>query len=176
MNRTLLQQALDALHPQARPAFVEATKDALRAALAQPEPEPVAWLVEGWHDGKLIAHIPHLSLDDAKTSASVFSQHYTTTKTVPLYATPPAAPAPADLTPFERDLLESVGQMNVLIALNVDGIRTSCEGFIDSSPHAPSTDADGAPNDDGMQWYDVTGLPLNHAQVVGWAEMPEGPA
>ena len=65
---------------------------------------------------------------------------------------------------------------NVLIGLNVDGIRTSCEGFLDSSPHAPSTDADGAPNDDGMQWYDVTGLPLNHAQVVGWAEMPEGPA
>ena len=38
MTRTLLQQAFDALHPQANRAFVEATKDALRAALAQPEP------------------------------------------------------------------------------------------------------------------------------------------
>jgi hypothetical protein len=60
-------------------------------------------------------------------------------------------------------------------ALNVDGIRTSCEGFIDSSPHAPSTDADGAPNDDGMQWYDVTAQPLDHAHVIGWAELPACP-
>jgi hypothetical protein len=66
-------------------------------------------------------------------------------------------------------------QTNVLIALNVDGIRTSCEGFIDSSPHAPSTDADGAPNDDGMQWYDVTAEPLDHRHVVAWASLPEGP-
>jgi len=67
---------------------------ALREALAAPQAEPVAWLVEGWHDGKLIAHIPHLTLSDAKASAAVFLQHYTTTKTVPLYAAaPPAAPA-----------------------------------------------------------------------------------
>lgn len=38
MTRTLLQQALDALHPQANRAFVEATKDALRSALAAPAP------------------------------------------------------------------------------------------------------------------------------------------
>lgn len=55
--------------------------------------EPVAYLVEGWHDGKLIAHIPHLSLDQAKATAAVFSQHYTTTVTRPLYAAPPAQPA-----------------------------------------------------------------------------------
>lgn len=67
-------------------------------------------------------------------------------------------------------------ETNVLIGLNVDGIRTSCEGFIDSSPHAPSTDADGAPNDSGMQWYDVTAQPLDHRHVTGWAELPEGPA
>jgi hypothetical protein len=42
-ERKLLQQALDALHPQANRAFQEATKDAIRAALAAPEPEPVAW-------------------------------------------------------------------------------------------------------------------------------------
>jgi hypothetical protein len=66
-----------------------------RAVLAaQPAPvpaEPAAYLVEGWHDGKLIAHIPHLTAEDAKTSASVFCQHYTTVKRVPLY---PAAPVP----------------------------------------------------------------------------------
>lgn len=66
-------------------------------------------------------------------------------------------------------------QTNVLIGLNVDGIRTSCEGYLDSSPFAPSTDKDGAPNNDGMQWYDVTGQPLDHAQVTGWSEMPKGP-
>ena len=38
MTKALLQQAFAALHPQANRAFVEATKDALRAALAQPEP------------------------------------------------------------------------------------------------------------------------------------------
>ncbi len=61
--------------------------------MALDAPEPVAYLVEGWHDGKLIAHIPHLTLGDAKASAAVFSQHYTTTKLVPLYAAP-AAPVP----------------------------------------------------------------------------------
>lgn len=97
--RNLLQGADKAIWPKwlAVSDEADAVRDQIAEALAQPEPEPVAWLVEGWHDGKLIAHISHLSLDDAKTSASVFSQHYTTTKTVPLYATPPAAPAPAGM-------------------------------------------------------------------------------
>ena len=63
-------------------------------ALAAPEQEPVAYLVEGWHDGKLITHIPHLSLEQAKSSAAAFSQHYTTTKLVPLYAAPAATMMP----------------------------------------------------------------------------------
>ena len=67
--------------------------------MALDAPEPVAYLVEGWHDGKLIAHIPHLTLEDAKASAAVFSQHYTTTKLVLLYAAPPAAPAPTAPVP-----------------------------------------------------------------------------
>jgi len=49
MTRTLLQQALGALHPQANRAFVEATKDALRSALAAPQPEPekrIVWCTE----------------------------------------------------------------------------------------------------------------------------------
>ena len=67
-----------------------------RAAQPAPVPaEPAAYLVEGWHDAKLIAHIPHLTAEDAKTSASVFSQHYTTVKTMPLYS---AAPVPVPFT------------------------------------------------------------------------------
>jgi len=101
MSRTLreaAQMALDALLI----GYHRGTHDAitaLREALAAPEPEPVAYLVEGWHDGKLIAHIPRLTLEDAKASAAVFSQHYTTTKLVPLHAAPPAAPAPAAPVP-----------------------------------------------------------------------------
>lgn len=105
-HRTLLQQALDALDnlgsmsdhdvtPYAwHGAKAEAACAALREALAAPEPQPVAYLVEGWHDGKLISHIPHLTLEDAKASAAVFSQHYTTTKLVPLYAAPAAPVVP----------------------------------------------------------------------------------
>jgi hypothetical protein len=89
MNRTLLQQALDALDAitddvdgtglNTMPSFDKAIDAiaALREALAQPEP------IDGFGG----------NLDEAFEPA------------------PPAAPAPADLTPFERDLLESVGQM-----------------------------------------------------------------
>ena len=110
-ERELLQQALDALDAitddvdgtglNTMPSFDKAIDAiaALREAMASPEPEPVAYLVEGWHDGKLIAHIPRLTLEDAKASAAVFSQHYTTTKLVPLYAAPPAAPAEDHATP-----------------------------------------------------------------------------
>lgn len=66
-------------------------------------------------------------------------------------------------------------QTNVLIGLNVNGIRTSCEGYIDSSPHAPATDRDGAPHDDGMCWYAADGEPINPAHVTGWCDLPEGP-
>ena len=55
-------------------------------------------------------------------------------------------------------------ETNVLIGLNVDGIRTSCEGFISTTP------------DDRLCWYDVTAMPLEHRHVTGWAELPEGPA
>ena len=65
-----------------------------------PEPEPVAYLVEGWHDGKLIAHIPRLTLEDAKASAAVFSQHYTTTKLEAAIAASPATPVVRE--PFSK--------------------------------------------------------------------------
>ena len=88
MSRELLQQALDALETHVPHVYKDRGYppiDALREALAQPEPEPVAIA-----DGTFNCSAPLGTL---------------------LYATPPAAPAPADLTPFERDLLESVGQM-----------------------------------------------------------------
>jgi len=53
---------------------------------------------------------------------------------------------------------------NVLIGLNVDGTRTSCEGFL-------STDSDDRPC-----WYDVTAEVIDPAHITGWAELPEGPA
>lgn len=94
-DRTLLQQALDALHPQANRAFVEATRDALRAALAQPEPEPVAWCELtpngsiSYFDGKPMIMV-----------GPVGNEHHT----VPLFTSPPAAPAPAVPLTNERVL------------------------------------------------------------------------
>lgn len=52
---------------------------------------------------------------------------------------------------------------NVLVGLNVEGIRTSCEGFLSTDMH------------DQACWYDVTAQPIEHRHVTGWAEMPEGP-
>ena len=53
---------------------------------------------------------------------------------------------------------------NVLIGLDVDGIRTSCEGYFGTNP-------------DGREcWYDVADQPLEHRHVTGWATLPEGPA
>lgn len=101
-DRTLLQQALDALHPQANRAFVEATRDALRAALAQPEAEPVAWMDDFGNTFPIGAN---------KGSGHWLDDHKRTW--VPLYATPQAidgfggnldsafAPAPAVPRPDE---------------------------------------------------------------------------
>jgi len=58
--------------------------------LEAPEVEPVAFLVEGMHDGKLISHALYFTVDEAKNTASVFSQHYPTVNTKPLYLTPEA--------------------------------------------------------------------------------------
>lgn len=69
-----------------------------------------------------------------------------------------------------------LGPKTVLVGLNIDGIRTSCEGYLDSSPHAPATDRDGAQMDDGMAWYAVDGEPINPAHITGWTELPEGPS
>ena len=52
----------------------------------------------------------------------------------------------------------------VLVGLNVDGIRTSCEGYFGTNP-------------DGREsWYDSNDCALEHRHVTGWCELPEGPA
>ena len=147
-HRTLLQQALDALEPCVSEEGPEqheldAARDSLadlREALAAPEPKPVAYLVEGWHDGKLIAHIPRLTLEDAKASAAVFSQHYTTTKLVPLYAAPPAAPAPAaPAAPVVREPLtdEQIWSMWMSSEFRGNGGQADwfCEGIRAAEAH-----------------------------------------
>ena len=57
--------------------------EALKRAIS--EAEPVAWSVEGWSGAKRIATSLHHSVDDAKTYAAEFSQHYPTIHTLPLY-------------------------------------------------------------------------------------------
>ncbi len=47
---------------------------------------------------------------------------------------------------------------SVLVGLSIDGLRTSCEGFLD-----------------GDQWRDCDAMPLDDAYVAAWAEMPECP-
>ena len=47
MSRELLQQALDALQGNWRTDESDKAIEALRARIAQPEPEPVAWKMKG---------------------------------------------------------------------------------------------------------------------------------
>ncbi len=94
-RRTLLQLALDALRLPCAPctsADSQQIRDAitaLREALAQPapEPEPVAWyyVEDPWG-----ANEWHFMTDSPE------SQECDPRDWTPLYATPPAAPAPAD--------------------------------------------------------------------------------
>ncbi len=54
--------------------------------------------------------------------------------------------------------------VRILIGLNFDGIRDSCEGYYGCNP-------------DGREsYYTVDDQPIEHHHVTGWAEMPEGPA
>ena len=93
MTRTLLQQALGALHPQANRAFVEATKDALRSALAAPQPEPVAYVPRCHTDGNycIVGEYKWDEIEE-KPFGLADPAHW---ECAALYAAPPAAPAPA---------------------------------------------------------------------------------
>ena len=83
----------------ARAANMEAERDTLRAEIAAiAATEPDSYLVEGWHKGELWAKHHNFTLEEAKNSASVFTQHYTTVHTIPLFTRPmPAQGANAEL-------------------------------------------------------------------------------
>jgi hypothetical protein len=89
-----MQKKIDAL---------ERENDALRAALAQPEAEPVAWAM---------LRADGLVLDVITPDAQ---KEYPGEYTVPLYATPPAQPAPAVPLTDEHlyDLLRRIDPMTV---------------------------------------------------------------
>lgn len=57
---------------------------------------------------------------------------------------------PADLLPD--------ADTSVLLGLDVDGIKTSCEGFLD-----------------GDTWRDTDAMPLDARHVRCWAQLPECP-
>lgn len=60
------------------------TKGKDDSATALIDNEPVAYLVEGSHDGKLYAKIVQFTVDEARDSASKFARHYSTVTTTPL--------------------------------------------------------------------------------------------
>ena len=85
--KELLQMALDAL--ESDPVPLNAINNAsafLRTALAAPQPEPVAWMREGWGP-------------DCGPYTEIYTESEMTWRDrkqwTPLYAAPPAAPAPA---------------------------------------------------------------------------------
>lgn len=86
----LLREALEVfakLHFEEAIAALAAIDDAkLLEGLVLCDAEPVGFLVEGKHGGKVIAHGLHHSLSTAKDMASEFAKHYPEIKTTPLYA------------------------------------------------------------------------------------------
>ena len=128
-ERKLLQQALDALLT----GYHQGTQDAiaaLREALAAPEPEPVAW------------YLPSPDGDD-----SIFRDHRTVVACtgnkwegfLPLYAAPPAAPAPAAPDGWVMVPREPTPEM-LAVVRNGPMHETWTEGYcamIAASPAAP---------------------------------------
>lgn len=128
-ERKLLQQALDALLT----GYHQGTQDAiaaLREALAAPEPEPVAW------------YLPSPDGDD-----SIFRDHRTVVACtgnkwegfLPLYAAPPAAPAPAAPDGWVMVPMEPTPEM-LAVVRNGPMHETWTEGYcamIAASPAAP---------------------------------------
>lgn len=71
--------ASDETRAVVRSAWVE-----LASRSATTVSQPVAYLVEGSHNGKLYAKIPHFTVDEARDSAAKFARHYSTVTTTPL--------------------------------------------------------------------------------------------
>lgn len=97
MTKELLQQALDALENGKRvrnfeggtkyqPDLEDAVITALREAIAAPQPKPVAWLKTMYSGNR-----PMLEVDHSKPPKA---------DSIPVYAAPPAAPAPAVREPL----------------------------------------------------------------------------
>lgn len=122
LNKELLQQALDALRhsiPSRRPgedAYCErgwsehkAAITALREALAAPMPEPVAWGM--FRADGLILDV--ITPEEHESHAGEY--------TVPLYAAPPAAPAPVVRKPLtdeqKQRIHDETGAGHALICL-----------------------------------------------------------
>ena len=95
-DRELLQQALDMLDDINQcslpptgiplPAEIDEVMEALRARLAQPEPEPVAWGVDEGEGRCISLHDLYFVKEDADHMAELKGTH---AKVVALYAAPP---------------------------------------------------------------------------------------
>lgn len=69
-------------------ALEDYLRNLTEAAPVEQRQEPAAFKVEGWYEGKLMAHILHFTVEEAKATASEFAKHYTTTHTIPLFPPP----------------------------------------------------------------------------------------
>ena len=109
--RETAQQALEALemarrfvYSDNRPQCDDAI-DALRAALAQPEPQPVAWRTFDGEDGYL-----YMPYEDNETYAAEWAQRNPRRASwvEPLYLAPPQRPAPLQRKPLTEQAIEQI--------------------------------------------------------------------
>lgn len=123
-NKELLQQALEALTfcGDAEHAFdkEEAAAEALRARLAQPDPEPVAWGVI--QRGKGVWFV-----NDSRFAAQHYANHYShrdaagfDQKVVPLYTAPPQ-PKTEPVAWVEAEFWEHLNRVNCATAYKMPG-------------------------------------------------------
>jgi hypothetical protein len=81
----------------------------------KPAQEPVAFLVEGMHEGKVIAHGLHHKVEDAKKMASAFAAHYPEVKTTALVRY--TAPQPsADVEKALIKMIDALANIRLLAA------------------------------------------------------------
>ena len=143
MNRPLLKQALDALEIGAWYVNTEfgdrveldqcnAAIEALKAELAKPEPEPVAWV-----------HVSDTKMPWDKTLPYKFAfvKEESWTFAVPLYAVPLRSPTDAELVELARDSKNCEGNsmLPVAFAREVEALVTgtrNCSRHPDA-PHGP---------------------------------------
>ena len=93
-------QSIVLTSPGTADQIARAIESAVLAKRAQQA--PAAWLVEGMHEGRLIAHQVHLTSADALQLAAVFARHYPTVHTKPLYTHPSPQQADRQRVPEEQ--------------------------------------------------------------------------